>query len=103
MEQELDLIEEGKDDWVKVIREFYEPFLATISQLKGKEKDIKAAMVETTDIKCEKCGSPMVIKWGRNGRFLACSSWRVPQHETLPEEEQMNKTNEVCEKCGSRW
>ncbi|MEW6413474.1 MAG: type I DNA topoisomerase [Candidatus Zixiibacteriota bacterium] len=102
MESELDLVEEGSDDWVKVLKEFYKPFKKTIDGLKGKQKEIKASMEEKTDIKCEKCGSPMVIKWGRNGRFLACSAY--PECKTtrpLPEEEARTKTDEKCEKCGS--
>lgn len=102
MERELDLIEEGSDDWVKVVGEFYEPFMETIGELKGKEKEIKASMEEKTDIKCEKCGSHMVIKWGRNGRFLACSAYpECKSTRPLPEEEARNKTDEKCEKCGS--
>ncbi len=102
MEQELDLVEEGKDDWVKVIGDFYGPFLETINGLKGKEKEIKEAMTEKTDIMCEKCGAPMVIKWGRNGRFLACSAWPdCKSTRPLPEEEAKNKTDEKCEKCGA--
>lgn len=102
MEKELDMIEEGKDDWVKVMREFYKPFLETINDLKGKESEIKASMVEETDQKCEKCGKPMVIKWGRNGRFLACSGWpECRSTRPLPEEEARSKTDQKCEKCGS--
>ncbi len=102
MEKELDLIEEGKDDWVKVMREFYEPFVATINDLKGKESEIKASMVEKTDQKCDKCSLPMVIKWGRNGRFLACSGWpECRSTRPLPEEEAKSKTDQKCEKCGS--
>ncbi|MCP4683945.1 MAG: type I DNA topoisomerase [bacterium] len=102
MEKELDLIEEGKDDWVKVMREFYEPFVETINELKGKEGEIKASMVEMTDQKCDKCSKPMVIKWGRNGRFLACSGWpECRSTRPLPEEEAKSKTDQKCEKCGS--
>jgi len=102
MEKELDLIEEGKDDWVKVMREFYQPFVETINDLKGKESEIKASMVEKTDQKCDKCGLPMVIKWGRNGRFLACSGWpECRSTRPLPEEEAKSKTDQKCEKCGS--
>ena len=69
------LIEEGIDDWVKVLTDFYGPFNKTINSLKGKEQKIKESMVKETDQKCEKCDKPMVIKWGRNGQFLACSGW----------------------------
>jgi len=102
MEKELDLVEEGKDDWVDVVRQFYGPFSEQLASLKGKEQAIKAAMIETTDIECPKCGSPMVIKWGRNGRFLACSAWpECKSTQPLPEEAAKNQTDEVCEKCGS--
>ena len=102
MEKELDLVEEGKDNWVDVIRTFYEPFSEQLANLKGKEAGIKASMVEKTDIKCSKCGEAMVIKWGRNGRFLACSGWpECKSTQPLPEEAEKNKTDEKCEKCGS--
>jgi DNA topoisomerase-1 len=102
MEKELDQVEEGNDNWVKVVNDFYKPFMATIEDLKGREKEIKASMTEQTDITCDKCGSPMVIKWGRNGRFLACSAYPDCKNtRPLPEEEAASRTDEKCEKCGS--
>lgn len=102
MEKELDLVEEGTDNWVEVLNKFYEPFKKTIDNLKSKEKEIKESLTEKTDIKCEKCGSYMIIKWGRNGRFLACSAYPgCKSTRPLPEEEAQNKTDEKCEKCGS--
>jgi len=102
MEKQLDLVEEGSDDWVKVIGSFYKPFRKTIDELKGREKEIKASMTEETDIECEKCGSPMVIKWGRNGRFLACSAYPDCKFtRPLPGEEDKYKTDVKCDKCGS--
>ena len=102
MEKQLDLVEEGSDDWVKVIGDFYKPFIETIDGLKGREKEIKESMTEKTDIKCEKCGSPMVIKWGRNGRFLACSAYPDCKFtRPMPGEEDKYKTDVKCEKCGS--
>lgn len=102
MEEELDSVEEGSDDWVKVVRDFYTPFIKTMNAVKKKEKAIKKAMTETTDIKCEKCGELMVIKWGRNGRFLACSAWpECKSTKPLPEEEARTKTDQKCDKCGS--
>ncbi|MCP4567431.1 MAG: type I DNA topoisomerase, partial [FCB group bacterium] len=102
MEDELDNIEEGKIDWTKVLKDFYDPFADTMTSLKGRAKDIKASMVEKTDEKCENCGKPMVIKWGRNGRFLACSGY--PECKTtrpINGEEETVETDEKCEKCGS--
>lgn len=102
MEKDLDLVEEGTDDWVKILEDFYGPFMDTIKGLKSREKEIKDSLTEKTDIKCEKCGEPMVIKWGRNGRFLACSAYPdCKSTRPLPEEEAKSKTDEKCEKCGS--
>ncbi len=102
MEKELDLVEEGTDDWVKIVNDFYRPFMATVRQLKGKEREIKASLTQQTDHTCPNCGAPMVIKWGRNGRFLACSAY--PTCKTtrpLAEEQARNQTNETCDKCGA--
>ncbi|MEA2030222.1 MAG: type I DNA topoisomerase [candidate division Zixibacteria bacterium] len=102
MEEELDAVEEGKDEWVDVLDAFYKPFKETIDNLKSKISEIKVSMTEKTDIACEKCGSPMVVKWGRNGRFLACSAYpKCKFTKPLPGEEEQNKTDEKCEKCGA--
>jgi DNA topoisomerase-1 len=102
MEEELDEVEEGKIDWTEVLDEFYRPFASTLDSLKGKTREIKASMTEATDEKCENCGSPMIIKWGRNGRFLACSDY--PRCKTTrplnAEEEEEVVTDQKCEKCG---
>lgn len=102
MERELDLVEEGTDDWVKVLSQFYKPFSSTLKELKGREKAIKDSMTEKTDIRCEECGGSMVIKWGRNGRFLGCENYpECRSTRPLPEEEAQSKTDQKCEKCGS--
>ena len=102
MEKELDLVEDGTDDWVKVVGDFYKPFKKTLDSLKKKTKEIKESLTEETDIKCEKCGSAMIIRWGRNGRFLACSSYPdCKSTKPLPEDEAQMATDEKCEKCGS--
>ncbi|MFH1686575.1 MAG: type I DNA topoisomerase [bacterium] len=101
MEEELDQVEDGKQDWVELLSTFYKPFIETIDSLKGKEQQIKQSMVEETDEKCDKCGSPMVIKWGRNGRFMACSAYpECRSTKPLPGEEPEVKTDEKCDKCG---
>lgn len=74
MEDELDSIEEGKADWIAVLKEFYKPFSEKVAEAKLEMKSIKKAPVPTDEV-CEKCGSPMVIKWGRNGKFLSCSKF----------------------------
>ena len=74
MEGELDEVEEGSANWVKVLNEFYGPFKKTLAVADEQMRDVKREE-QKTDLVCEKCGSPMVIKWGRMGRFLACSGY----------------------------
>jgi DNA topoisomerase-1 len=74
MEEQLDQVEEGAVDWVKLLRDFYDPFQRDVATAKVEMRDLKREE-EATDEVCEKCGKPMVIKWGRNGYFLACSGY----------------------------
>jgi len=74
MENELDEIEDGQVEWVSVLREFYEPFSKKLEEAKERMKSVKKQVI-ATDESCEKCGKPMVVKWGRRGRFLSCSDF----------------------------
>ena len=74
MEDELDKIEEGTENWVTAIRNFYKPFEKDLAEAEEKMPSVKGEG-QKTDLVCDKCKSPMVIKWGRNGEFLACSSY----------------------------
>ena len=108
MEEELDKIEEGQMQWVEAVKDFYKPFNESLEKAQADMKDFKAEQI-ATDIACEKCGKPMVIKWGRNGQFLACSGYPDCKNtkpfvrkengevEAAPEE----TTDEKCPKCGS--
>ncbi|TRZ48900.1 type I DNA topoisomerase [bacterium] len=71
MEEELDEIAEGKIDKIKVLEDFYQPFKISLDFAQA---NIKKEVVYTEEI-CEKCGKPMVIKWGRRGKFLSCSDY----------------------------
>lgn len=74
MEQELDDVAEGKYEWKKPIKEFYRPFMTDVK--KAEENwDYEKPKDEPTNEVCEKCGSPMVIKIGRFGKFMACSNF----------------------------
>jgi DNA topoisomerase-1 len=73
MEEELDEIEEGKIDRRKVLEDFYKPFKASFDFA---HKNIKKEVVQTKEV-CDKCGKPMVIKWGKRGKFLSCSDFPV--------------------------
>ncbi|MFH0873403.1 MAG: type I DNA topoisomerase [Candidatus Komeilibacteria bacterium] len=103
MEDSLDKIAEGKKKWQPIIAAFYHPFKANLEK-KEVEVTKKALTEETTDIVCEKCGQPMVIKMGRFGKFLACSGYpdckNTKQVDSNGEVEKEETTQEVCEKCG---
>ncbi|MDD5421850.1 MAG: type I DNA topoisomerase [Candidatus Omnitrophota bacterium] len=74
MEDELDGIEEGEADWLTVLKSFYSPFIHSVEQAKVNMRDVKKEVAATGEI-CELCGKPMVIKWGRRGKFLSCSDY----------------------------
>jgi DNA topoisomerase I len=74
MEEELDEIEEGKLDWRAAMSDFYDRFDRDLKHAEEHMTDIKR-MEKPTDLKCEKCGRPLVIKWGRHGSFLACTGY----------------------------
>jgi DNA topoisomerase-1 len=74
MEEELDEIEEGKLDWRVAMAEFYEKFDRDLKHAEEHMTDIKR-MEKPTDLTCEKCGKPLVVKWGKHGSFLACTGY----------------------------
>ena len=101
MEGELDDIEEGKLDWRVAMSEFYERFQKDLKHAERHMTDIKR-MEEPTDQICEKCGKPMVIKWGRHGKFIACTGYpectntREIAQEGVTEQDEA----EYCDNCG---
>ncbi len=96
MEDELDKVEAGKKNFVEVLREFYEPFEESLENVNSKRKEIKSELEEQTGEKCELCGNEMIIKWGRHGKFYACSGF--PQcRNTKP----IEPVDEECPQCGS--
>jgi DNA topoisomerase-1 len=103
MEEDLDKVESGEDDWLQVVRSFYGPFAQSLERFAGQRKELKQSMIEETGEKCEKCGRPMIIRWGRNGRFMACSGFPSCRNTRPLEQEEApaEKTDEKCDKCGS--
>lgn len=74
MEQNLDLVSENKIDYIKMLKEFYSPFIKNLEEVQDKIEKVKIPEQET-DVKCELCGRNMVIKQGRFGKFLACPGY----------------------------
>jgi DNA topoisomerase-1 len=98
MESHLDSIESGERDWVSVVRELYEPLQRDLEEAKAKKKELKKTVEEEVDEKCELCGSPMVKKWGRHGRFLACSAF--PECKNTKPLEEESAGDAECPECG---
>ncbi|HWF45898.1 MAG TPA: type I DNA topoisomerase [Bryobacteraceae bacterium] len=108
MEEELDEIEEGKIEWQVAMADFYGRFQKDLDHAARHMTDIKR-MEKPTDLVCEKCGKPMVIKWGKHGSFIACTGYPectntrelpvdladVDKADLTEQDEQ-----EYCENCG---
>ncbi len=113
LEEELDEIEEGKEKWTDALAEFYKKFEKDLHYAEKHMENIKR-MEKPTDEKCERCGSPLVIKWGKHGSFFACSSYDKsdPNSCTFTKENpidlpdldsadmQETTQEEYCENCG---
>jgi len=102
LEEELDEIEEGKLEWTDAIREFNGKFSVDLEKAKTEMMQVKGEGIATDEI-CENCGSPMVIKFGRFGEFLACSKY--PECKTTKEIAKGDAADAgddtiICEKCG---
>lgn len=95
MEKDLDEIEEGKVPWVQVIDAFYQNFAARLKKAENEMEKIEIKDEETGEM-CELCGSPMVYKMGRYGKFMACSNFPDCRN-TKP---IVKKIGVTCPKCG---
>ncbi len=113
LEEELDGIEEGKETWTDALAGFYKRFAKDLKYAEKHMENVKR-MEKPTDEKCERCGSPLVIKWGKHGSFYACSSYDKENPEScnftkenpinLPDldtaDVQETTQEEYCENCG---
>jgi len=110
MEENLDKVEEGKSNWIKLLQAFYEPFEKTLSAAKQEMKSVKKQGIPT-GIPCKLCDGNLVIKWGKTGEFLACENYpkckftqnfKKDENGTIIpiEKEKPVDSGEKCEKCG---
>ena len=114
LETELDDIEEGSEKWTDLLNGFYGYFEKELKQAGKHMRNIKR-LEQMTDEKCELCGSPLVLKWGKFGTFYACSAYnkKDPTSCTFtkeniaskpdlntPEAQEAGDTEEYCENCG---
>jgi len=96
MEKELDEIETGKKVWYDVVREFYGPFLISLNNVQRDTEKIKESISQKVEKKCPKCQRPLVIRWGRYGKFLACSGFPECKYS---ENIEFEKSEKKCPKC----
>ncbi len=114
LEEELDDIEEGKEKWTDLLNGFYNYFEEELAVADKNMEDIKRMEVRTKE-KCDLCGSPLLLKWGKFGSFYACSAYnkKDPNSCTFTKENTANKPDlntpeaqeageqeEYCENCG---
>ena len=113
LEEELDEIEDGKERWTDALGDFYKKFERELQYAEKHMENVKR-MEKPTDEKCERCGSPLVIKWGKHGSFFACSAYDKtdPNSCTFTKENpidlpdldtadvQETTQEEYCENCG---
>ena len=113
LEEELDEIEDGKEKWTDALNAFYKHFEKELRHAQKHMENVKR-MEKPTEEKCERCGSPLVLKWGKFGSFFACSSYDKDDPNSctftkenaidLPDlenaEQQETSQEEYCENCG---
>ncbi len=108
LEEILDSVEEGNADWTEAIRTFYKKFKVDLETAQTAMRDVKKQEIPT-DIECGNCGNMMVIKWGKNGEFLACSNYPNCKNTSEFERDAEGKphiakpvlSDIACDKCGN--
>jgi DNA topoisomerase I len=103
LEEDLDKIEEGKEDYESTLSSFYKKFAKDLKRAAREMINLKEGVEPTPPVACDKCGKPMVIKAGKFGLFLACSGYpdceNTRELET-PEPGAEGEIEETCENCG---
>jgi DNA topoisomerase-1 len=97
MERELDLVEEGTEKWQEVIKRFYRPFKEDLDKVSEGAADIKQDLRRELNEKCPECGANLAERWGRFGKFIACSTY--PKCKYI-KKGQAKLLDEKCPQCG---
>jgi DNA topoisomerase I len=101
MEEELDAVENDGQDWRDVVKDFYGPFSKRLEKVSSNRQNLRKQSEEATDKKCPKCGSALIVKWGRTGQFLGCSNYPECRHtEPLESEKAPDAPPTTCPNCG---
>ncbi|HEY8476019.1 MAG TPA: topoisomerase DNA-binding C4 zinc finger domain-containing protein, partial [Chloroflexota bacterium] len=96
MEEQLDDIARGEQEWVPVIREFYRPFKSSLEVAERSIAKVELPQEEAGET-CDRCGRPMVVKYGRYGRFVACSGFP----ECRNAHPLQKRLGVACPQCGA--
>ena len=103
MEEELDTIASGKNNYVQVMEDFYRPFIESLHHVEKETGRLKKSLQEETGELCELCGKPMIIKWGRYGQFKACTGYPACKNRKPLDEDVEKLAHTVglkCRQCG---
>ena len=98
MEEELDKVEEAKENWRDVVRFFYNPLVVNLDHVNERRDEIKKEIEEEVDDVCEICGRKLIKKWGRNGPFLACPAY--PECKFTKSLNKVELVGRKCPECG---
>ncbi|MBI5498927.1 MAG: type I DNA topoisomerase [Deltaproteobacteria bacterium] len=106
MEEDLDRVESAQVDWHALLAEFYGPFHGDVERAMKEMADVRSEAKETGEM-CERCGSPLVKRWGRAGWFIACKAWPkctftkdVPAADGTQAAPLPDVSDQVCPSCG---
>jgi DNA topoisomerase-1 len=102
MEEELDKIANGNLGYTAALHDFYTPFSEALDKAQEERQNIKNAIQEDAGVECDKCGRPMLIKWSKNGRFLACSGFPDCRNTKPLVENEPKMTDHDCPTCGKK-
>jgi DNA topoisomerase-1 len=99
MEAKLDQIEAGKEVWQTVVKKFYKPFKKEVDKAEVEIEGMKNQFSKELDEKCPKCDKPLMERWGRFGRFIACSGFPDCRYSKPLDGSEPQPTEELCPKC----
>ncbi|HTX20167.1 MAG TPA: type I DNA topoisomerase [Bacteroidota bacterium] len=103
MEEELDTIASGKNNYIQVMDDFYKPFIEALHHVEKDAGKIKKSLQQETGEQCDLCGKPMIIKWGRYGQFKACTGYPACKNRKPLDEDLAKHQHSVglkCRQCG---
>jgi len=99
MEEELDKIETGTN-WQQVLNEFYQPFSAALKVADDKSQELKKETLQPTGRDCPECGRELIFRWGKRGRFIACTGFPSCRYSENIDQTPPVEVSELCPECG---